>query len=56
MRMVAAIGLSYLACRFRTVSPEAAELVRTLAADRGLGESRSCVVGDARRRLERGIG
>ena len=56
MRMVAALGISYLACRFRAVGPEAAELVRTLATDQVLGESRSRVVGDALRRLERCIG
>jgi hypothetical protein len=53
MRMVAALGISYLACRFRTIGPEAAELVRTLATDQTLGESPSRVVGDALRRLER---
>jgi hypothetical protein len=53
MRMVAALGISYLTSRFRRIGPEAAELVRTLAADQTLGESRSRVVGDALRRLER---
>jgi hypothetical protein len=56
MRMVAALGISYLACRFRTVDPEAVSLVRTLAADDVPGEPRSRVVGDALRRLERCIG
>ena len=56
MRMVAALGISYLACRFRTVDPKAVELVRTLAADQVPGEPRSRVVGDALRRLERCIG
>lgn len=56
MRMVAALGISYLACRFRTVDPKAVELVRTLAADGVPGEPRSRVVGDALRRLERCIG
>jgi hypothetical protein len=55
MRMVAAIGIGYLACRFRTVGPAAVEVVRTLAADRVLGERRSRGVGDALRRLERCI-
>jgi hypothetical protein len=55
MRAVAALGISYLACRFRTVGSEAAELVRTLAADQALGESRSRVVEDALRRVERCI-
>jgi hypothetical protein len=55
MRMVAALGISYLACRFRTVGTEAAGLVRTLAADQVLGESRSRVVEDALRRVERCI-
>ncbi len=56
MRVVAAIGISYLACRFRTVRPEAAEHVRTLTADKVLGEHRSRVVSDARRLLERCTG
>jgi hypothetical protein len=55
MRMVAAIGISYLACRFRTVGPEAAEVVRTLATDQVLGENRLRLVEDALRRLERCI-
>jgi hypothetical protein len=55
MRAVAALGISYLARRFRTVGPEAAELVRTLAADDVLRESRSHIVEDALRRLERCI-
>jgi hypothetical protein len=56
MRMVAALGISYLACRFRTVDPEAVSLVRTLAADHVPGEPRSRVAGDALRTLERCIG
>jgi hypothetical protein len=55
MRMVAAIGISHLACRFRTVGPEAAEVVRTLATDQVLGENRLRLVEDALRRLERCI-
>jgi hypothetical protein len=55
MRAVAALGISYLACRFRKVDPEAAELVRTLAADQVLRD-RSQIVEDALRRLERCIG
>jgi hypothetical protein len=55
MRAVAALGISYLARRFGTVGPEAAELVRTLAADHVLRESRGQIVEDALRRLERCI-
>jgi hypothetical protein len=55
MRAVAALGISYLACRFRTVGAEAAEFVRTLAADQMLRE-RSHIVEDALRRLERCLG
>ena len=39
MRAVAALGISHLACRFRRVSPEAAELVRKLAVDDVLRET-----------------
>jgi hypothetical protein len=56
MRMVAALGISYLACRFRTVDPEAVSLVRTLAADDVPLEPRSRVAGDALRTLKRCIG
>jgi hypothetical protein len=55
MRAVAALGISYLVRRFRSVGAEAAELVRTLAADDVLRESRSHIVEDALRRLERCI-
>jgi hypothetical protein len=53
MRAVAALGISHLACRFRRVSPEAAELVRKLAADDVLGDTHRHLVEDAARRLER---
>ena len=53
MRAVAALGISHLACRFRRVSPEAAELVRKLAADDVLRDTHRHMVEDAARRLER---
>src|SRR4051794_16968863 len=37
MRMVAALGISYLACGFRFVGSAAVEVVRTLATDQVLG-------------------
>jgi hypothetical protein len=53
MRAVACLGISHLARRFGTVSPEAAELVRKLAADEMLRETHEYLVADALRRLER---
>jgi hypothetical protein len=53
MRAVAALGISHLACRFRRVSPEAAALVRKLAADDVLRDTHRHLVEDAARRLER---
>jgi hypothetical protein len=53
MRAVAALGISHLACRFRRVSPGAAELVRKLAADDVLRDTHRHMVEDAARRLER---
>jgi hypothetical protein len=52
MRAVAALGISYLARRFGTVSPEAAELVRELARDKVLRSTHSQLVEDAVRLLE----
>jgi hypothetical protein len=53
MRAVAALRISYLARRFGTVSPEAAELVRELARDKVLRTTHSQLVEDAVRLLER---
>ena len=53
MRAVAALGISHLARRFGTVSPEAAELVRKLAHDKELRTTHSQVVTEAALRLER---
>jgi hypothetical protein len=50
---VAALGISHLARRFRTVGPEATELVRRLAGDRAVREAHSHVVEEALRRLQR---
>jgi hypothetical protein len=52
MRAVAALGISHLARRFGTVSPDAAELVRELARDKVLRATHP-LVDDALRRLER---
>jgi hypothetical protein len=53
MRAVAALGISHLARRFGTVSPEAAELVRELARDKELRTTHPQLVEAAVRRLER---
>lgn len=53
MRAVAALGISHLARRFGTVSPEAAELVRELARDKELRTTHPQLVEAAARRLER---
>jgi hypothetical protein len=53
MRAVAALGISHLARRFRTVSPEATDLVRRLAGDRVVREAHSHVVEEALRRVQR---
>jgi hypothetical protein len=52
MRAVAALGVGYLALRFGTVSPEASELVRTLAADKAFRTAHPAIE-DAVRLLER---
>jgi hypothetical protein len=51
MRAVASLGISHVARRFGRFSPEAAELVRKLAADEVLRDTH--LVEDALRRLER---
>jgi hypothetical protein len=53
IRAVAALGISHVARRFRTVSPEAADLVRRLAGDHAVREAHSHVVDEALRRLQR---
>jgi hypothetical protein len=53
MRAVAALGISHLARRFGTMSPEAAELVRELARDKELRATHPQLVEAAARRLER---
>jgi hypothetical protein len=53
MRAVAALGISHLARRFRTVSPEAADLVRELARDHAVRQAHSQLVQEALRRLQR---
>jgi hypothetical protein len=53
IRAVAALGISHLARRFGTVSPEAAELVQELARDKALQATHFQVLEEAVLRLGR---